>query len=169
MLDIVWRKLVSATCVHSCPKKRNLSKNGTIFRAVKRLKTRKWVYHIVCIIQHIYNLHDEKKNVHNCLLKFHISQTKERIQCFRRFLVLSLALAARFSFFIRGSTTLKRPLTPAGRCTRLPDKCLRATTYVISSFLSCAFLYNLQCKKNIDIILMFNVEIMHKVGAKKCK
>lgn len=62
----------------------------------------------------------------------------------RRFLVFSLAFAARFSFFMRGSTTLKRPLTPFGRRTRLLARCLRVTTYVTSSFLSCAFLYNLR-------------------------
>lgn len=62
----------------------------------------------------------------------------------RRFLVFSFAFAARFSFFMRGSTTLNRPFTPAGRRTRLLARCLRVTTYETSSFLSCAFLYSLR-------------------------
>ena len=61
------------------------------------------------------------------------------------FCLLAEAFSARRSFFMRGSTTLNRPLTPWGLRTRFPMPFL-ATTYVVSGFFwpsSPAFLYTL--------------------------
>ena len=53
----------------------------------------------------------------------------------------SVALRFLSSFFMRRSTTLNWPLTPAGRWAFLPAWCFLATTYVTSFFFSClAFL-----------------------------
>jgi len=54
------------------------------------------------------------------------------------------------SFFMRGSTTRKRPLTPGGRLTRLPTPFLPTTyvTFFFSDFNKPAFLYILSTQSN---------------------